>query len=287
MGTGNFICAYYCYFALSARRSPCLSNRGDAPTRAGRSPSQRPFRKVTTADRRSSAPPDRRIAKNSRGNGARAEGQRSRAKQRHRHDRNSSDWPRRRRRQHSRVRAAPEVQNCCMAPRSTATCPDDDEIPACDSAPGRQHHHRACDGLVTQVLYLQETGDPALISVSDINQGQDRRLLPAGGDRRDRSVPSQRHHEHDLRQADNTETVTLHLAASGQLPTYGTTSSGPPPSPSTTRSRATRSTTAPRRTYLKGQEGDLGPGPGKGRRNAVRRLRREQWRQSDDRDGGA
>jgi len=105
--------------------------------------------------------------------------------------------------------------------------PDDDEIRPATA------HQVASTTIVhatvslTQVLYLQETGDPALISVSDINQGQigDGFLLAAIGEIalfHPSAIMSMIYAN-----ADNTETVTLHLAASGQLPTYGTTSFRP------------------------------------------------------------
>jgi Ca2+-binding RTX toxin-like protein len=80
---------------------------------------------------------------------------------------------------------------------------------------------------LTQVLYLQETGDNAIISVHDINQGQigDCFLLSAIGE-------IALFHSSAIMNminvnADGTETVTLYLAASGLLPTFGTTSFKP------------------------------------------------------------
>ena len=72
-------------------------------------------------------------------------------------------------------------------------------------------------------LYLQEAGDTSLISVNDIHQGQigDCFLLASIGE------IALWHPSAIMNMiwanADGTETVTLHLAASGQLPTYGTT----------------------------------------------------------------
>jgi Ca2+-binding RTX toxin-like protein len=72
-------------------------------------------------------------------------------------------------------------------------------------------------------LYLQEAGDTSLISVNDIHQGQigDCFLLASIGEIalwHPSAIMNMIHAN-----ADGTETVTLHLAASGQLPTYGTT----------------------------------------------------------------
>lgn len=72
-------------------------------------------------------------------------------------------------------------------------------------------------------LYLQEVGDTSLISVNDIHQGQigDCFLLASIGEIalwHPSAIMNMIHAN-----ADGTETVTLHLAASGQLPTYGTT----------------------------------------------------------------
>ncbi len=76
---------------------------------------------------------------------------------------------------------------------------------------------------LTQVLYLQETGDPALISVNDIHQGQigDCFLLSSIGQ-------LALWHPDAIKNmirvnADGTETVTLYVASSGALPWFGTT----------------------------------------------------------------
>jgi len=102
---------------------------------------------------------------------------------------------------------------------------------------------------LTQVLYLQEAGDASLISVRDINQGQmgDCFLLSSIGEIA-LFHPSAIMNMITVN-ADGTESVTLYLAASGALPTFGTTSfSGRYPSPSAMTLPATPSTTAPRRT---------------------------------------
>jgi hypothetical protein len=76
---------------------------------------------------------------------------------------------------------------------------------------------------ISTALYLQEAGDTSLISVNDIHQGQigDCFLLASIGE------IALWHPSAIMNMiranADGTETVTLHLAASGQLPTYGTT----------------------------------------------------------------
>jgi Calpain family cysteine protease len=77
---------------------------------------------------------------------------------------------------------------------------------------------------VTQVLYLQEPGTGSAISVSDINQGQmgDCFLLSSIGE-------LALWHPGAIMNMitvnpDGSETVALHVGASGQLPTYGTTS---------------------------------------------------------------
>ena len=77
---------------------------------------------------------------------------------------------------------------------------------------------------LTQVLYLQEAGNASLIAVSDINQGQigDCFLLSSIGELalwHTSAITNMIHAN-----ANGTETVTLYLAANGQLPTFGTTS---------------------------------------------------------------
>ena len=77
---------------------------------------------------------------------------------------------------------------------------------------------------LTQVLYLQEAGDPALISVNDIHQGQigDCFLLSSIGEL---ALWHPNAITNIIRvNADGTETVTLYVAASGALPSFGTTS---------------------------------------------------------------
>ena len=77
---------------------------------------------------------------------------------------------------------------------------------------------------LTQVLYLQEAGDTALISVNDIHQGQigDCFLLSSIGELA-LWYPSAITNMIRVN-ADGTETVTLYVAASGALPSFGTTS---------------------------------------------------------------
>ena len=77
---------------------------------------------------------------------------------------------------------------------------------------------------LTDVLYLQEAGNSSLISVYDINQGQigDCFLLSSIGEIalwHPSAIMSM-----IQANANGTETVTLHLAANGSLPTFGTTS---------------------------------------------------------------
>jgi hypothetical protein len=80
---------------------------------------------------------------------------------------------------------------------------------------------------LTPVLYLQEAGDTAAISVTDINQGQigDCYLCSSIGELAlfHPSWITKMIHVN----ADGTETVTLYRAANGSLPTWGTTSFTP------------------------------------------------------------
>jgi hypothetical protein len=78
--------------------------------------------------------------------------------------------------------------------------------------------------MTATALYLQEPGDTSLINVRDINQGQmgDCFLLAAIGEIalfHPSAITSMIYAN-----PDGTETVTLNLTASGQLPNYGTTS---------------------------------------------------------------
>ena len=80
---------------------------------------------------------------------------------------------------------------------------------------------------LTQVLYLQESGNATAISASDINQGQmgDCYLLSSIGEIalfHPSLITSM-----IQANADGTETVTLYDAANGSLPTFGTTSFKP------------------------------------------------------------
>ena len=140
---------------------------------------------------------------------------------------------------------------------------------------------------LTQVLYLQEAGNASLIAVSDINQGQigDCFLLSSIGEVALWHPAAITNMIHD--NANGTETVTLYLAATGQLPSYGTTAFE--------ATSVTVNNTFPSNAVNNGAssgcaqraEGDLGPGPGKGGRDPGRRLRRDQQRrQPDDRHGG-
>ncbi len=79
-------------------------------------------------------------------------------------------------------------------------------------------------GTATNVLYLQEQGNIAAISVSDINQGQigDCFVLSSIGELalfHPASIMNMIHAN-----PNGTETVTLHEASNGQLPGFGTTS---------------------------------------------------------------
>ncbi|MGC1412654.1 MAG: C2 family cysteine protease, partial [Acetobacteraceae bacterium] len=76
---------------------------------------------------------------------------------------------------------------------------------------------------LTQVLYLQEAGNASLIAVSDINQGQigDCFLLSSIGEVALWHPAAITNMIHD--NGNGTETVTLYLAATGQLPSYYTT----------------------------------------------------------------
>ncbi len=78
-------------------------------------------------------------------------------------------------------------------------------------------------GTSSTALYLLEAGDSSVISVNDINQGQlgDCYLLSSIGEIalwHSSAIMNMIYANQD-----GTETVTLHEAASGQLPTYGTT----------------------------------------------------------------
>jgi hypothetical protein len=80
---------------------------------------------------------------------------------------------------------------------------------------------------LTQVLYLQEVGDPTPISVNDIHQGQfgDCFLLSSIGEIalwHPSAITNMIHVN-----AIGSETVTLYLGANGSLPTFGTTSFTP------------------------------------------------------------
>src|SRR5215469_6774519 len=79
-------------------------------------------------------------------------------------------------------------------------------------------------GESASALYLQESGDTSVIGVKDIHQGQisDCFVLSSIGEIalwHPDAITNMIHAN-----ADGTETVTLHLAANGQLPGYGTTS---------------------------------------------------------------
>nr|WP_294500998.1 C2 family cysteine protease [uncultured Rhodopila sp.] len=78
--------------------------------------------------------------------------------------------------------------------------------------------------VLTDTLYLQEPGETSAISVADINQGQigDCFVLSSIGELalfHQASIMNMIHTN-----PNGTETVTLHEASNGQLPTFGTTS---------------------------------------------------------------
>ena len=78
--------------------------------------------------------------------------------------------------------------------------------------------------MTATALYLQESADTSLISVHDINQGQigDCFLLASIGEIA--LFHASAITNMIFANPDGTETVTLHLTASGQLPNYGTNS---------------------------------------------------------------
>jgi hypothetical protein len=94
--------------------------------------------------------------------------------------------------------------------------------PAILAASGASATTATASATLTQVLYLQETGESSAISVYDINQGQmgDCYLLSSIGE-------IALFHPSFITQmiqadANGTETVTLYRAANGSLPTFGT-----------------------------------------------------------------
>jgi hypothetical protein len=87
------------------------------------------------------------------------------------------------------------------------------------TSPGAQ-----ASATLTDTLYLQEAGDTSVIGVADINQGQigDCFLLSSIGELalfHPAAIMNMIHAN-----PDGTETVTLHEASNGRLPTFGTTS---------------------------------------------------------------
>jgi len=76
---------------------------------------------------------------------------------------------------------------------------------------------------MVQVLYLQEPGDAAAISVNDLNQGQigDCFLISSIGELALTNAAAISGMIHS--NSNGTETVTLYTAQNGSLPTYGTT----------------------------------------------------------------
>jgi hypothetical protein len=111
------------------------------------------------------------------------------------------------------------------SPWSPATFPSPPAMISID--PGAASATSTGTAALTQVLYLQEPGDAAAISVYDINQGQmgDCYLLSSIGE-------IALFHPSLITQmiqanADGTETVTLYKAANGSLPNIGTATYAP------------------------------------------------------------
>ena len=117
--------------------------------------------------------------------------------------------------------------------------------------------------------------------------GPARRLFPSRIDRRDRAVPPQRHHQHDLRQPRwhrDRHPPPHSLRPAPQLRHHLVQIDGDHRQQHLPHQRRELQ-------HLRGRgqrrQGDLGPGPGKGRRHPRRRLQlHRQRRQPHDRHGG-